>query len=138
MDGYCERLLHLDEQTTRDIVPFNDDKWFSMCDECSLEAANIFCLQKQLRQNWCPSYKELLEVHLSHQWLMSPSLMAIIVLRTLKEIPLTYGDLLVQILKQLCSMSPRVNFVCDTYQQPSIKEVEHQRREYVITGPSQN
>ena len=47
-----------------------------------------------------------------------------------------------QILKLLCTMSSRVDLVCDTYHHPSIKYAEHQRRgerdaEYVITGPDQ-
>ena len=39
-------------------------------------------------------------------------------------------------------MSPRIDFVCDTYQSPSIKDIERENRgtdesAYVITGPEQ-
>ena len=49
------------------------------------------------------------------------------------------------LLKMLCQMSKRVDFICDTYQTPSIKDAERTLRKeadhtdtvYVITGAQQ-
>ena len=63
-------------------------------------------------------------------------------LHTLQNLPTTYGEVASVILALLCNMSNRVDMICDTYREPSIKDLEHSRRSaddsmYSITGPSQ-
>ena len=53
---------------------------------------------------------------------------AMFMLHILQNIPQTFEAICSMILHQLCAMLPRVDFVCDTYITPSIKEVEHTRR----------
>ena len=53
---------------------------------------------------------------------------AMFMLHILQNIPQTFRAISSMILHQLCAMSPRVDFVCDTYITPSIKELEHTRR----------
>ena len=59
----------------------------------------------------------------------------------LKDMSGTYGDIALQILRKIC-IAPRVDFVCDTYRSPSIKNAEQKKRgasdlDITITGPSQ-
>lgn len=63
-------------------------------------------------------------------------------LHTLQNLPVTFGEVASLILRVLCSMSVRVDMICDVYKNPSIKDIEHSRRSadetaYSITGPSQ-
>ena len=68
---------------------------------------------------------------------------AMFMLHILQNIPQTFGAISSMILHQLCAMSPRVDFVCDTYITPSIKELEHTRRgseeelSFSVTGADQ-
>lgn len=59
----------------------------------------------------------------------------------LKDMPATYGDIALQILKKIC-IAPRIDFVCDTYRCPSIKTTKQKKHEaskldITITGPNQ-
>ncbi len=59
----------------------------------------------------------------------------------LKDLPTTYGSLVEHILKKIC-IAKRVDFVCDTYPSPSIKDEETQQRgdddvQIVIHGAKQ-
>ena len=65
-------------------------------------------------------------------------------LRTLVNPPNTFGGIAHLVLEKLCQMSERVDFICDNYRSPSIKDVEHEQRNeaddgstFVITGPKQ-
>jgi len=54
----------------------------------------------------------------------------------------SYGKIAEDILRKLCCMATRVDFVCDTYHDASIKEIERNRRgaaemTFAITGPDQ-
>ena len=54
----------------------------------------------------------------------------------------TYGGLASALLTKLCELVPRVNFVCDTYNSPSITDIEHIGQgatdvEMAITGADQ-
>jgi hypothetical protein len=58
-----------------------------------------------------------------------------------KDLPATYGGVAKHILMKICQ-APRVDFVCDTYRTPSIKDEEQNQRgisevEIAITGPNQ-
>ena len=63
-------------------------------------------------------------------------------LHTLSDVPITFGAIARKLLVILCSMAPRVDFVCDRYITPSIKNTERMNRgedsiTYHITGPEQ-
>ena len=67
---------------------------------------------------------------------------AMFFIRTLSSLPATFGGIAELILRKLCSMSNRIDFVCDTYHSPSIKDLERKNRrssstEFSITGPEQ-
>ena len=62
---------------------------------------------------------------------------AMFVLHTMQNIPTTFGAISCILLKQLCKLFVRVDFVCDSYVIPSIKEVERNRRCFAVTGPDQ-
>ena len=70
---------------------------------------------------------------------------AMFYLHILQEIPETYGEIATKILKDLCqNKSKRIDFVCDSYHSPNIKDVEHalrsqdnQSTNYCITGSDQ-
>lgn len=69
---------------------------------------------------------------------------AMFYMHILQEIPDTYGEVAERILKDLCRHeAKRIDFVCDTYNAPSIKDVEHASRShgrestYCITGSDQ-
>ena len=65
---------------------------------------------------------------------------AMFVLHTMQNLPTTFGAISCMLLKQLCKMSVRVDFVCDSYVTPSIKEVERNRRcqeDTCFAGPDQ-
>ena len=56
--------------------------------------------------------------------------------------PVSYGRIAGSILEKLVSLAARVDFVCDQYISPSIKDVERERRGtvetlYTITGCDQ-
>ena len=53
---------------------------------------------------------------------------AMFVLHTMVNLPITFGDVAHLLLQKLCEMSPRADFICDTYLTPSIKYAEHTRR----------
>ncbi|KAL2091652.1 hypothetical protein ACEWY4_013915 [Coilia grayii] len=64
-------------------------------------------------------------------------------LHTLQNLPVTLGEVASLVLQILCSMSERVDMICDAYKNPSIKDLEHSRRSadetaYSITGPGQH
>ena len=63
-------------------------------------------------------------------------------LHALLDVPATFGEIASLILCKLCALSSRVDLVCDTYQSPSIKDIERGCRvnnetSYTITGPLQ-
>ena len=66
-------------------------------------------------------------------------------LHALMNLPSTFGEVALSLLHILCQMSRRVDFICDTYQTPSIKDAErtlrketdHTETVYIITGPQQ-
>ena len=69
---------------------------------------------------------------------------AMFFLHTLVNPPNTFGGIAHLVLEKLCQMSERVDFTCDNYRSPSIKDVEHEHRNeagdgstFVITGPKQ-
>ena len=68
---------------------------------------------------------------------------AMFFLRTLPELPPTFGGMARLILQKVCAFSKIVHIVCDTYSDgPSIKGHEHQERgnyqaRFQITGASQ-
>ena len=67
---------------------------------------------------------------------------AMFFLHTIVRPPQTYGELAMVLLHQICHMAQTVHFVCDNYQDPSIKDIERSRRGAVetavaITGPGQ-
>ena len=68
---------------------------------------------------------------------------AMFFLRTLPELPPTFGGLARVILQHACSFSKVIHIVCDTYtEKPSIKDYTRDERgnydaRYTITGPSQ-
>ena len=67
---------------------------------------------------------------------------AMLFIHTLQDPPNTYGKLAKEILHKLCCLAPKVQFVCDAYKTPSLKEEERNRRgdteiTYSITGPDQ-
>ena len=56
--------------------------------------------------------------------------------------PITYGKIAEDLLEKLVRMAPRVDFVCDSYISPSLKDIERIRRGnseqiFSITGPEQ-
>ena len=68
---------------------------------------------------------------------------AMFFLHTLVNPPSTFGKLSEEILKRLCKLANRVDFVCDSYYAPSIKSFERERRGLTestisITGPDQH
>ena len=68
---------------------------------------------------------------------------AMFILHTMQKLSGTFGELVQLVLCKLCQMSYwRVDLVCDTYSNPSIKDFEHRRRwsddaTYNISGPQQ-
>ena len=69
---------------------------------------------------------------------------AMFYLHIIQDIPETYGEIAATIPKDLCqNMSKRIDFVCDIYNSPSIKDTEHDNRSmenertYNITGSDQ-
>ena len=50
-------------------------------------------------------------------------------MNSLQNIPETYGEVAAYIIKELCRKSKWINFICDTYTSPSIKDLERIRRE---------
>ena len=67
---------------------------------------------------------------------------AMFVLHTMVNLPITFGEIAHLLSQKLCEMSPRVDFICDSYLTPSIKDAEHTRRGeneavFTITGPQQ-
>jgi len=63
-------------------------------------------------------------------------------LHALLDVPATFGEIASLIMCKLCALSSRVDLVCDTYQSPSIKDIERGCRgnnetSYTITGPLQ-
>ena len=67
---------------------------------------------------------------------------AMFLLHTMQNPPNAFGKIAEDILQRLCNMSGRVDFVCDSYISPSIKESERNRRgaaevTFTITGPEQ-
>ena len=63
-------------------------------------------------------------------------------MHTIQSAPQSYGKLAELLLQRLCSMSQRIDFVCDTYISPSLKDTERRRRSgtettFKITGPDQ-
>ncbi|MES9906099.1 MAG: hypothetical protein ABW168_25905, partial [Sedimenticola sp.] len=66
-----------------------------------------------------------------------------LLLHTLQNVPQAFGDISSTILNRLCSMSERVDFICDTYITPTIKEPERVRRgadggmAFQVTGADQ-
>ena len=66
-------------------------------------------------------------------------------LHILQHVPATYGGMAKTILEYLCAQAKRIDFVCDTYKHPSVKDVERDRRgdlhgltALVVTGPEQH
>lgn len=53
---------------------------------------------------------------------------AMCLIQSLVELPTTYGGIAQVILRRLSSLSPQVDFVTDTYIQPSIKDFERESR----------
>ena len=56
--------------------------------------------------------------------------------------PITYGKIVEDLLEKLVRMAPRVDFVCDSYISPSLKDIERIRQGnseqiFSITGPEQ-
>ena len=67
---------------------------------------------------------------------------AMFLLYSISNLLTAFGGVAEVLLSILCEMSSRVDLVCDTYSTPSIKDIEHNRREsedstYLITGPQQ-
>ncbi|RUM44803.1 MAG: hypothetical protein DSY80_04015 [Desulfocapsa sp.] len=67
---------------------------------------------------------------------------AMFYLHSLISPPNTYGQIAEELLQALCSMAPVIHFVCDSYVEPSIKDIERNRRgatetTFAITGPDQ-
>ena len=64
-------------------------------------------------------------------------------LHTLCNVPGTFEEMAENLLARLSELSPRrIDLICDTYINPSIKDTEHQKRGvneslYSITGPQQ-
>ncbi len=67
---------------------------------------------------------------------------AMMLMNSLTPPPTTYGSLAKEVLGKLVALAPSVHMVCDTYMQPSIKDLERSKRGEpaivpVITGPDQ-
>ena len=69
---------------------------------------------------------------------------AMFLIQSLVDVPATFGGIAKVILARLLEFAPRVDFVCDSYKSPSIKDIEHSRRgsdgthtEFIISGPEQ-
>jgi len=63
-------------------------------------------------------------------------------LHTLQNLPLTFGAVANVLLSKLCDMAEQVHLVCDTYVNPSINEIERDKRGaeetiFSITGAEQ-
>lgn len=63
-------------------------------------------------------------------------------IQSLTNLPPTFGGVAKTILQILCSLSERVDFVCDTYKSPTIKHAERVLRDsneadIKVTGPDQ-
>lgn len=67
-------------------------------------------------------------------------------IRTLINVPNTYGDIAKFIPSRSLAFRKRVDFVCDSYKNPSIKDIEHGIRgsgckptsnKFIISGPEQ-
>ena len=87
-------------------------------------------------------YLEAKAVHTPPTAVSATVVDAMFLLHTQVDIPPTYGGIAERLLRQLCVMSERVDFVTDTYQSPSIKDIERDRRGaceagYSIQGPQQ-
>ena len=71
-------------------------------------------------------------------------IVAMFLIRTLTNVPATFGQLAILILNKVLDYAARVDFVCDRYESPSIKGIEHElhgshqaEAEFNITGPDQ-
>ena len=53
---------------------------------------------------------------------------AMFLLHTIINPPSSFGKLAEELLQKICSMAPRIDFVCENYQIPSIKDIERNRR----------
>ena len=69
---------------------------------------------------------------------------AMFLVRSLVNVPATFGEIAMVLLTRLLAFAKRVDFVCDSYNSPTIKDSEHDLRgsdstnaEYVISGPDQ-
>ena len=65
---------------------------------------------------------------------------AMFLILALKNLPSTFGGLAKQMLSKLCDFASRVDFICDSYSSPSIKERDSHctnKGQYSITGPEQ-
>ena len=69
---------------------------------------------------------------------------AMFFIQTLVNVPATFGEIAKLILTKITASTKRIDFVCDSYTSPSIKDAERALRgscqldrEYVIFGPSQ-
>lgn len=67
---------------------------------------------------------------------------AMFLLHALVNLPASFGEIAELILRRLCDMAPRTDFVCDTYVTPTIKEAERNRRgaqeiTFAVTGAEQ-
>ncbi|KAG7161672.1 hypothetical protein Hamer_G030971 [Homarus americanus] len=69
---------------------------------------------------------------------------AMFLIRTLVNVPATFGEIAKLVLTRLLGFAKRVDFVCDSYKTPSIKDIEHGIRgsdathtNFIISGPDQ-
>ena len=67
---------------------------------------------------------------------------AMFLIRSLVDLPKTFCGVAKQILTQICAFAPSVDFVCDTYKSPSIKDIERglcgpTDSNIIIAGPEQ-
>ena len=67
------------------------------------------------------------------------------IIQSLESIAPTYGAIAKDIMVNLCRKAKRVDFVCDTYKSPSIKDIERGRRgnlggeiSLIVQGPEQH
>ncbi|KAH3852417.1 hypothetical protein DPMN_094925 [Dreissena polymorpha] len=54
--------------------------------------------------------------------------------QTMTALPSTFTEIAKVIISRLSGLSSRVDFVCDTYRQPSIKDIERTSRNAVVGG----
>ncbi|KAH3853429.1 hypothetical protein DPMN_095952 [Dreissena polymorpha] len=53
-------------------------------------------------------------------------------IQTMTDLPSTFAEIAKVIISRLSSLSSRVDFVCDTYRHPSIKDIERTSRSAVV------